>query len=80
MDTPNSPGLSEASTMEASPSLPALTRQRSATARVNVNHFDPEGVSDLRRRMSEASVLSDVTLDVDEEFGFEKLLRRTVQR
>lgn len=62
-------------------------RSNSSVSRVDVGFFDPSGVQELRRtitqqQIEEGSRNSDLTLNVkdDEPFDFEKTLRLAVKR
>jgi ATP-binding cassette subfamily G (WHITE) protein 2 (SNQ2) len=82
----------------SSPPSPIIPRQRtrrsSSVSRVDIGHFDPQGVDELRRTLSRISAnrqgddanksvisRSDITLAVgDGPFNFEKCLRDVVKK
>jgi ATP-binding cassette subfamily G (WHITE) protein 2 (SNQ2) len=76
----------------ASIPMTALKRtdsQSSGAAHVDIGHFDPEGVANLRRSMTRQSqqvnrtsiAESEATLNVDDgNFDFEKVLRAAMKR
>lgn len=58
-----------------------------SASRVNLDHFDPEGVRELSRTLSQSSaqakqrsVRSDRTLTPEEPFSLEKALRAALDR
>ena len=86
----------EESKIPSPPSSPIISKQRrrSSVSRVDIGHFDPVGVHELRQTLSrvsqktqgddakkEGTVRSDVTLAVgDGPFDFEKCLRDVVKK
>jgi hypothetical protein len=78
--------------MEPASVLPPSDRRRSSVPHVDVTYFDPEGVNDLRRQLSNGSheskgaplsrttTRTGETLPVSEPFNFEKVLRQIIQR
>ena len=68
-------------------SIRTTPREGSSVSRVDLNHFDNEGVDDLKRSLwlddlnaDARSEVSDRTIIVDENFDFGKTLLRMVKR
>ncbi|KAF8335231.1 hypothetical protein F5887DRAFT_1079308 [Amanita rubescens] len=68
-------------------SIRTTPREWSSVSRVDLNHFDGEGVDDLKRSLSHddsnadaRSEVSDRTIIVDDNFDFGKTLLRMVKK
>ncbi|KAK0449820.1 pleiotropic drug resistance ABC transporter [Desarmillaria tabescens] len=77
--------MDDTSTARASSTLPHHRDSEATTVRVDVGHFDPDGMQDLRRTFSKRSNLGDdsassSTIGNSEGFDFQKTLREFIRK